>query len=451
MFTPHPQPMKLSHFLWPLAALFLLSACEKRTSADAANGGSSDTPKSGAEAIRLLKELTRLTGTLKEREAAAYESATAGNLSTAADDLNAIALECENLAKGLPKFDLTKLESANAIVADEALVSFMKRSHQRWNNAKKAYGNNAPQSTAFADAQKRLAAAWQTYDGAWSKALTGGDGLEQLKEQLRRFAALGEKAAAVYESATSGDDAPFAEELNSIAAEYEKLAKEFPKVNLTQKEFHEALGADKPLGDQVIRAEQRFKNALKGYGSDTVKSKTFADAQKRLQTAMKTWERAGEKAFAGEDAFNEPSSNARRTQALVRTRQIKDAVAGYYTDYDNFPVTRIRGEDMTIASNDAEFIVNLSGKSDANPRGVNYLGDIPKQSGDSPDSNRLNDPWGHPFQVRMDTDYDEQLANPNPGADAAKKIIRGKVIVWSAGPDGKLDTWEDNITSWDAK
>ena len=90
------------------------------------------------------------------------------------------------------------------------------------------------------------------------------------------------------------------------------------------------------------------------------------------------------------------------------------------------------------------------------------------------------DPWGNPYIISMDTSYDDLCwdmfyrldkvsgpgqANTNPGLngltnpDTTKNdnfLFRGKVMVWSAGPDGKVDPAipanqgvnKDNILSW---
>jgi hypothetical protein len=90
------------------------------------------------------------------------------------------------------------------------------------------------------------------------------------------------------------------------------------------------------------------------------------------------------------------------------------------------------------------------------------------------------DPWGNPYVISMDLNYDEQckdafysltlvsstslpgnsssgingLINPDQTADNYQN--HGKVMVWSAGPDGKIDQTapadkganKDNILSW---
>ena len=93
------------------------------------------------------------------------------------------------------------------------------------------------------------------------------------------------------------------------------------------------------------------------------------------------------------------------------------------------------------------------------------------------------DPWGNPYVITMDLSYDEQCqdvfyslslvseppsppatANSNPGINGLNNPdgtpnnyrYRGKVMVWSAGPDGKIDNTmsanlgvnKDNILSW---
>ena len=89
------------------------------------------------------------------------------------------------------------------------------------------------------------------------------------------------------------------------------------------------------------------------------------------------------------------------------------------------------------------------------------------------------DPWGNPYLITMDLNYDEQCqdtvycqnavsglnktsANPglnglvNPNNAPNNFQYHGKVMVWSAGPDGKIDITQqanqgvnkDNVLSW---
>lgn len=54
------------------------------------------------------------------------------------------------------------------------------------------------------------------------------------------------------------------------------------------------------------------------------------------------------------------------------------------------------------------------------------------------------DPWGQPYHIVVDLDYDNVCAAP----DTIYQRIQGEgVIAWSNGPDGKSDT-DDDLRSW---
>jgi type II secretion system protein G len=124
-----------------------------------------------------------------------------------------------------------------------------------------------------------------------------------------------------------------------------------------------------------------------------------------------------------------------------------------------------------------------------NPKQVKYLN--AKMSGYNPASNEPNppggvdnngiyrDPWGNPYIITMDLSYDDQCSDifyclksvsqqngqtgfngfmntTDPGGNGNHFLFHGKVMVWSAGPDGKadpnktanIDVNKDNLTSW---
>jgi len=70
------------------------------------------------------------------------------------------------------------------------------------------------------------------------------------------------------------------------------------------------------------------------------------------------------------------------------------------------------------------------------------------------------DPWGHPFIIILDLDYDSRVLSPFPliraGQPPQPRFIPGSVLVMSLGPDGKADftvdqdhpNKRDNIYSW---
>jgi len=60
------------------------------------------------------------------------------------------------------------------------------------------------------------------------------------------------------------------------------------------------------------------------------------------------------------------------------------------------------------------------------------------------------DVYGKPYRIRLDTNQDETLINPNPDqAAAGRPTLKTRVLVWSAGKDGDWNTWDDNLMSWD--
>jgi prepilin-type N-terminal cleavage/methylation domain-containing protein len=124
-----------------------------------------------------------------------------------------------------------------------------------------------------------------------------------------------------------------------------------------------------------------------------------------------------------------------------------------------------------------------------NPKQVKYLN--AKLSGYDPSTQQLNppggvdnngiyrDPWGNPYIITMDLSYDEQCSDlfycqqkvsqssgqsgynslvnvTDNGGNGDHFLYHGKVMVWSAGPDGKMDSTaaanagfnKDNVLSW---
>ena len=53
------------------------------------------------------------------------------------------------------------------------------------------------------------------------------------------------------------------------------------------------------------------------------------------------------------------------------------------------------------------------------------------------------DAWGMPFQYQFGDQYG------NAKHPSGEGTISAQLIVWSPGPDGNYETWEDNVTSWE--
>jgi hypothetical protein len=81
-------------------------------------------------------------------------------------------------------------------------------------------------------------------------------------------------------------------------------------------------------------------------------------------------------------------------------------------------------------------------------------------SSSAPTAGQYFDPWGKPYLIRIDTDYDNQVPNPYSANAGATPNLRVGVIAWSFGKDMQsgsspgpaLDkntgTNKDDVISW---
>ena len=152
---------------------------------------------------------------------------------------------------------------------------------------------------------------------------------------------------------------------------------------------------------------------------------------------------------------------AKKTQAKNDLVQIVTAVRAYHTEYGKYPLAGWeQGNDVTFAVDsfqDQLFNVlraNGSGRDNPtsaspddnqNPRRLPFLQvkDAPDRTnprgGIVPNNASANqgmfvDPWGTPYIVRMDGNYDNALNNPY-GTNAGANPLRENVIAWSVGKD----------------
>ena len=152
---------------------------------------------------------------------------------------------------------------------------------------------------------------------------------------------------------------------------------------------------------------------------------------------------------------------AKKTQAKNDLVQIVTAVRAYYTEYGKYPLAGWeQGSDVTFAVDsyqDQLFNVlraNGSGRDNPtsasaddnqNPRRLAFLqvkdatdrtnprgGIVPNNA--SANQGMFVDPWGTPYIVRLDGNYDNELNNPY-GTNAGSNPLRENVIAWSVGKD----------------
>ena len=151
-------------------------------------------------------------------------------------------------------------------------------------------------------------------------------------------------------------------------------------------------------------------------------------------------------------AFRAVQDQAKRTQAKNDLIQIVNAVNAFYTEYGKYPIATddspiinnsgvmytLRA-DPTIANGNpnANNAVNTRQIVFINPPYVKTDSAASRRSGVSPTDGQYYDPFGVPYRIKIDGNYDNQMPNPytsNTGAGPGPLSIGA--IAWSAGKDG---------------
>jgi len=152
--------------------------------------------------------------------------------------------------------------------------------------------------------------------------------------------------------------------------------------------------------------------------------------------------------------------NGKRVAALNSATGLEHAIDAYYNLYGALPVDSA----APFATNSAtgrEMLAILMAKEPAggtlkNPRKIPFFtGKESKSKNDGvyfeagvPEG--LYDPWGKPFTVVLDSDYDQEMADPIP-AGGGDGIIRNRnAAIYSLGkdPTAKVIPPKDLIRTW---
>jgi len=172
-------------------------------------------------------------------------------------------------------------------------------------------------------------------------------------------------------------------------------------------------------------------------------------------------------------AFQGVLERAKKVQAKNDLTQIVTAVNAFYTEYGKYPLVTadtIYGPGGTssadlfyslravalganalsaINTRQIVFISPPDVKNPANPRsGI----------GTTTGAGQYYDPWGTPYLVEIDGNYDNQIANPYT-ANAGATPLQIGVIAWSLGKDKagataaasgdkNTGTYKDDVISW---
>lgn len=166
-------------------------------------------------------------------------------------------------------------------------------------------------------------------------------------------------------------------------------------------------------------------------------------------------------AGAGFAAGNAAVQKAKRTVALASCQALESAVTNFYNEYGTMPTTRTVDAPAERTDNDGLLRILLgmeTGGTPLNPRAIKFLsakegkanknGLIYNTAGTAVTG--MFDPWGGPYFVMMDADYDERVT-PTPAAGGSVTLNGRRAAVWSNGADATRGTGgraTDDVTTW---
>lgn len=168
-------------------------------------------------------------------------------------------------------------------------------------------------------------------------------------------------------------------------------------------------------------------------------------------------------AGAGFAAGNAAIQKAKKATALATCTALESAVNNFYTEYGSMPKENLTADIKVDTKTDLPFLQVLLGSEGTganvlNVRAIKFLsvkegkgnkgGLIYDSTGAS--ITGLYDPWGGPYSVMLDGDYDEKIEVIT--AAGVRKVLNGRrVAAWSNGADatsGSGGKATDDVLTW---
>ena len=154
--------------------------------------------------------------------------------------------------------------------------------------------------------------------------------------------------------------------------------------------------------------------------------------------------------------FGMVMETVRKTEAEKDVQDLKQAISNYQLEYGRFPYGGDQDVVLNTQDDDIMSILSSGEVHPLNTRGKTFHdGKLAKDGRDgvpvggvygSGDSIRMADPWGQPYYMIIDANYDNEVKNPVSGG-----VLRQTIIVWSKGKPrikGTENGPEDWHTSW---
>ena len=157
--------------------------------------------------------------------------------------------------------------------------------------------------------------------------------------------------------------------------------------------------------------------------------------------------------------FGMVMETVRKTEAEKDVQDLKQAISNYQLEYGRFPYGG--DQDVVLNTQDDDIMSILAGDGDKlnireipfyqGKRAKDAKGQMPVDGIYGEEGHlKLADPWGQPYVIIMDANYDGKVQNPKSD-DGGKEMLRGAVIVWSTGKPRKTGVPNDPkdwLTSW---
>ncbi|MES2660182.1 MAG: prepilin-type N-terminal cleavage/methylation domain-containing protein [Verrucomicrobiota bacterium] len=170
-------------------------------------------------------------------------------------------------------------------------------------------------------------------------------------------------------------------------------------------------------------------------------------------------------AGAGFAAGNAAIQRAKKTTALASCTAIEGAVNAFYSEYNSMPKEGMN-TDETVKTDAAEGVTFLKvllgaeGATATNPLNVRSIKLLSVSQGKAKKNGLiydaagttvegLFDPWGGPYNVILDGDYDE-IVKPAPLGGGGATLNGKRSAAWSAGADGTKGSGKpaDDVKTW---
>jgi prepilin-type N-terminal cleavage/methylation domain-containing protein len=160
-------------------------------------------------------------------------------------------------------------------------------------------------------------------------------------------------------------------------------------------------------------------------------------------------------------AANMAMMKAKKTEARTIENSIDLAIQAYYSEYSKLPNAGSNTDTIDTTSEEGKKLITiLLGKEDnsssmENPRQIAFLtvkegkakkgGIVYDKTGGAGTLQGIFDPWGNPYQIVLDTDYDDEIKDPIKSG----QIVRNKkCIIYTLGADKKPNT-NDDVKTWE--